>query len=52
MKLTADKIFINAKAYTCLLYTSHQFTERVETVYTYEVLPEILYKTMMHMLQN
>ena len=31
---------------------AHQFTERVETVYTYEVLPEILYKTMMHILQN
>ena len=31
---------------------AHQFTERVETVYTYEVLPEILYKTMMHMLED
>ena len=31
---------------------AHQFTERVETVYTYEVLPEILYKTMMYMLEN
>ncbi len=31
---------------------AHKFTERVEMVYTYEVLPEILYKTMMHILQN
>ena len=31
---------------------AHQFTERVETVYSYEVLPEILYKTMMHILQQ
>lgn len=30
---------------------AHQFTERVETVYSFEVLPEILYKTMMELLK-
>lgn len=30
---------------------AHQFTERVETVYSYEVLPEILYKTTMELLK-
>ena len=31
---------------------AHQFTERVETVYSFEVLPEILYKTMMYILEH
>jgi arginine utilization protein RocB len=31
---------------------AHQFTERVETKYTFEILPEILYKTMMYMLKS
>lgn len=31
---------------------AHQFTERVETVYSYEVLPQILYKTMMKLLEK
>lgn len=31
---------------------AHQFTERVETIYSYEILPEILYKTMMYILEN
>ena len=31
---------------------AHQFTERVETVYSFEVLPDILYKTMMKLLEN
>ena len=31
---------------------AHQFTERVEMGYTYEVLPEILYKTMMYILEH
>ena len=31
---------------------AHQFTERVEMGYTYEVLPEILYKTMMYIFEN
>lgn len=30
---------------------AHQFTERIETVYSYEVLPQILYKTMMKLLE-
>lgn len=30
---------------------AHQFTERVETVYTYEVLPQILYKVIMQLLK-
>ena len=30
---------------------AHQFTARVETVYSYEVLPEILYKTTMELLK-
>lgn len=31
---------------------AHQFTERVETVYTYEVLPQILYKVIMRLLEQ
>lgn len=31
---------------------AHQYTERVETVYTFEVLPEIIYKTMMYILEH
>jgi len=30
---------------------AHQFTERVETVYSFEVLPDILYKTMKQLLK-
>ena len=31
---------------------AHQFTERVETVYSFEVLPDIIYKTMIRLLEN
>jgi len=31
---------------------AHQFTERVETVYSFEVLPGIIYKTMKKLLEN
>ena len=31
---------------------AHQFTERVEAVYSYEVLPQILYKTIQHLLKE
>ena len=30
---------------------AHQFTERVETVYSFEVLPDILYKTTLQLLK-
>jgi arginine utilization protein RocB len=36
----------------CYGKDAHQFTERVETVYSFEVLPEILYKTMVYMLEH
>lgn len=36
----------------CYGKDAHQFTERVETEYSFEVLPEILYKTLTYLLEN
>ena len=36
----------------CYGKDAHQFTERVDMVYSFEVLPEILYKTLTYLLEN
>ena len=36
----------------CYGKDAHQFTERVETKYSFEVLPEILYKTLNYLLEH